>query len=502
MPPPPPPLLSSSTSSEPVMKAPSAPRGVPDSSKAPLKNAPPNAPPLKYQKPSWSGFPNQQFYFEVIKNGVIIEEIMVPEKQFLVIGRLPFCDLEMEHPVGPWSEYIIPYHAVVQFKSNGEAFIYDLNSSHGTRLNKNKIPPGVHVSLKPGDQLRFGESTRLYLFQTKEEIDREEEERELVQQKIRQQKRLGQDEPEEEQNDFDWGMKEDAVEEEDGFMDDNFRQKVDENAYYRSDPKKALRNYLEGRGYAYEVELEESGPGHARVYTARIRLPLESAIGPVYGEATTGKKKDAEREAALDACIKLDSRGMLRTEQMGSSSSSNATGRSSRRNDDDDDDDDFYDRTVKKKRNVKKESQQVDSHETLLVKHSRLKKEIEELESKIKAVDAMEAERKRVEQENDLDAYMALLEKSKGDSKGKLLQDLAVLRKEENRLLKLIELTKPIDYAAKLGGASSNPPKPSHTSDSIAPKRQLSPAHEGESRDTPLPEKRARVIGPSLPPPQ
>ncbi|KAF9969976.1 Kanadaptin [Modicella reniformis] len=63
------------------------------------KSVSPNAPPLKYQKPAWSGYPNQQFYFEVIKNGIIVEKIKAPLKEFLTIGRLPMCDLEMAHPV-------------------------------------------------------------------------------------------------------------------------------------------------------------------------------------------------------------------------------------------------------------------------------------------------------------------------------------------------------------------------------------------------------------------
>jgi hypothetical protein len=89
------------------------------------------------------------------------------------------------------------------------------------------------------------------------------------------------------------------------------RRQVDPDASYRKDPKKALRHYLESKGYSCEFEVEESGPGHAREYTARIRLPIETSMGPVYGEATTGRRRDAEREAALDACIQLDSRGML-----------------------------------------------------------------------------------------------------------------------------------------------------------------------------------------------
>lgn len=110
------------------------------------------------------------------------------------------------------------------------------------------------------------------------------------------------------------GMQEDAEHDDDmddALMDGSVRRPVDPDAYYRKDPKKALRNYLESKGYSCEFELEEEGPGHAREYTARIRLPIETSMGPVYGQATTGKKRDAEREAALDACIQLDSRGML-----------------------------------------------------------------------------------------------------------------------------------------------------------------------------------------------
>lgn len=205
----------------------------------------PNAPPLKYQKPSWSGYPNQQFSFEVIKNGVVVDRIEAPEKEFMVVGRLPMCDLEMEHPVSVafffvrinWRGLVTKtrvsnlkliiffffvftalkkktiqslsrYHAVVQFKSNGECFIYDLNSSHGTKLNKTKIPPGVHVPLKPGDQLRFGESTRIYLFQTDQTLDQEEEERKMVEAMIEKQNRARsqsrQDDEEEEDVRFGW----------------------------------------------------------------------------------------------------------------------------------------------------------------------------------------------------------------------------------------------------------------------------------------------------------
>ncbi|KAF9359820.1 Kanadaptin [Mortierella sp. AD094] len=500
MAPPPPPLFSKDNEAPSKDGSAQERRSVqaPKDTKQPVANAPP----LKYQKPAWSGYPNQQFYFEVIKNGIVVEKIKAPEKEFLVIGRLPMCDLEMEHPS------LSRYHAVVQFKSNGECFIYDLNSSHGTKLNKNKIPPGMHVSLKPGDQLRFGESTRIYLFQTEEAVDQEEEERKMVaamierQNKSRAQQR--EQEGEDEEQEFNWGIPEDAVDEDDmdeEMMDGSVRKAVDPDAYYRKDPKKALRNYLESRGYSCEFEVEEDGPGHAREYTARIRLPIETAMGPVYGQAVSGRRKDAEREAALDACIQLDSRGMLATKSSGEGPSQAKSKKMEQS--DDDDDDDFYDRTVKKKSSVAKKEQKADTHESLLEKHKLLQVDMAALEVKIEEYDANAEKRKQLEASGDIDAYIAFLEKSGGDSKAKMQQNLMAMKKEERRLKQLIEYTKPMDIMAKIGtNASTTTPVKSNSSSAVDASSSGNGKRHIESDPTVVDEvKKPRILGPSLPPP-
>jgi hypothetical protein len=42
-------------------------------------------------------------------------------------------------------------HAVLQFRgSDGAAFVLDPGSTHGTHLNKKRLPPGQHVSLRWG----------------------------------------------------------------------------------------------------------------------------------------------------------------------------------------------------------------------------------------------------------------------------------------------------------------------------------------------------------------
>ena len=55
------------------------------------------------------------------------------DKSFLVLGRLPVCDIELEH------QSVSRYHAVIQFSRVNEEVetqLFDLGSSHGTFLNK------------------------------------------------------------------------------------------------------------------------------------------------------------------------------------------------------------------------------------------------------------------------------------------------------------------------------------------------------------------------------
>ena len=91
------------------------------------------------------------------------------QQGYFVVGRLPQCDIALEHPS------ISRYHAVLQYRGqSGEVgevgeetgfYIYDLSSTHGTFVNKNKIPPKTYIRLKVGHVLKFGVSTRLFILQ-------------------------------------------------------------------------------------------------------------------------------------------------------------------------------------------------------------------------------------------------------------------------------------------------------------------------------------------------
>lgn len=139
-----------------------------------------DTPTLPYNEPHWSGAPLEPFTLSVIKHGTVIQEINVSMKAFHVFGKLPTCDVALEHPS------ISRHHAILQYRpSNAETsshaadhhtlfstnpkesgfYIYDLGSTHGTYLNKTKIQPRCYYRLRVGQMVRFGGSSRLFVLE-------------------------------------------------------------------------------------------------------------------------------------------------------------------------------------------------------------------------------------------------------------------------------------------------------------------------------------------------
>jgi pSer/pThr/pTyr-binding forkhead associated (FHA) protein len=118
-----------------------------------------------YSPPSWSAEPEHPYAFEVIKNGACVDNIALDEKPFLLVGRnRDICQLVMEHPS------ISRHHAVIQHRGGGKIYIFEMGSTHGTFVNKNKVPPKEHLQLHIGDVIRFGQSSRLHILQGPEEL--------------------------------------------------------------------------------------------------------------------------------------------------------------------------------------------------------------------------------------------------------------------------------------------------------------------------------------------
>ncbi len=125
---------------------------------------------IHYKAPSWSAICTENYYFDVLKGGVMKDSIDLSTKDFYIFGRLEECDVTMEHPS------VSRFHAVVVYrgKSNNESsekgngfYIMDLGSTHGTFLNKKPLDPKVYYRLRVGYVVKFGGSTRLYILQAR-----------------------------------------------------------------------------------------------------------------------------------------------------------------------------------------------------------------------------------------------------------------------------------------------------------------------------------------------
>lgn len=121
--------------------------------------------PIPYKEPSWGGTCKEKYLFEIVKSGTVINKLDLSTKSYFIFGRLPSCDVPMEHPS------LSRHHAVVQYctkKSEQQDigwYLYDLDSTHGTWLNKNKIKSRIFYRLRVGHIIKFGGSSRLHVLQ-------------------------------------------------------------------------------------------------------------------------------------------------------------------------------------------------------------------------------------------------------------------------------------------------------------------------------------------------
>ncbi|CAG8536218.1 2112_t:CDS:10 [Paraglomus brasilianum] len=376
----------------------------------PSSQSHPVAPPLNYEEPDWSDLPQDSYSMEVIKGGIILENVDLPKKKYITFGRLPICDIQMENPV----------------------YLYDLDSAHGTKVNKQRLRPRNYVELRVGDQIKFGESTRTYILQGPEPAPAVQEPEKKIETSA---PRGYLPKSAIESTGVTWGFGEDA-EEDDSESTEQLTSpwQRDETAYYYKDPKKALRNWLENRGFPLEFEYEEEGPIHQRNFTARVRLAdVEDSYGQLYGIGTSTKKREAERIAAVDACEKLDKYGILRS------------GR----------DADAAKKTKKRKEHKPRVVQpRVETYESLTRQHEELAIKLKEARRKLSRLTvAASSKSADIAGEMDLDSYMAQIDEDINDeSKAKLEAELEDLLKQDRSLLRLIELAKPMDFFTNTSG--------------------------------------------------
>ena len=119
-----------------------------------------------YTAPEWNVATSKPGYLEVLKEGKMIEKIGIDAgSTFVSFGRLPDNTVPLEH------DSISRKHAVLWFGPNNTSFLFDLDSTHGTFLNKKALPPQKYVKITSGnDLIQFGASSRLFMLFLEEDI--------------------------------------------------------------------------------------------------------------------------------------------------------------------------------------------------------------------------------------------------------------------------------------------------------------------------------------------
>uniref|UniRef100_UPI00358E3F2F kanadaptin n=1 Tax=Myxine glutinosa TaxID=7769 RepID=UPI00358E3F2F len=455
---------------------PVAPESGDDNNEGKGGKTPTPPPPLPYREPSWSSVPNKQYSLEIIKEGAIIGYKKLEGHSLKIVGRLACCDIQMDHPS------VSRYHAVLQFgqideQGSGWA-VYDLQSTHGTFVNKERLPGRSYRRLRVGHTLRVGASSRMLVLQgpeTDEEVECELSVTELKalgrkrKEKLEslEQKMLGEDQNEEEEGPVNiakssqdenatcnWGM-DDYNPDEDGEEE----EQCDENpfavgfheekeAYYVKDPKKALREFFEREGMDLEYDVEEKGPAS---WLCKVRLQMENSNGHelVAEAAGTGRKKEVVVQCALEACRMLDANGLLRQEAGGRK-------RKERNWEEadfyDSDEDTFLDRTgavehkrLQRMRKAGKVHEKTDTYDSLIQKLKDVDEELCSTEEQLKLSKKAPS---TAGSDDSLEAYMSEIRSgtvavADGVARRKLRLRSFELKKERQRLARLVEIARP-----------------------------------------------------------
>lgn len=96
---------------------------------------------------------------DVLKSGLWVERhpLVGPKKQWMLGRAAGQVDIPLQH------ESISRQHATVISQAD-QLFVADMGSAHGTLLDGRRLLTNTLVQLQSGAQLRFGASTRLYVF--------------------------------------------------------------------------------------------------------------------------------------------------------------------------------------------------------------------------------------------------------------------------------------------------------------------------------------------------
>ncbi|CAM9842273.1 unnamed protein product, partial [Heterosigma akashiwo] len=199
-----------------------------------------------FRPPAWATEPRFECRFDVLRGGVMLDPLLLDAAAALTVGRAGAgADLELGHPSTS------RLHAAIVHGAQG-VFLVDLGSTHGTCIGKRRVPPREYVPLRTGDVVKFGQSTRLHVFEGPEELRPQEDEPEALREKRaavnakraarerrREEERRRGAEQAARRGEVSWGFGEDAVDSDDEEGPEGEEDEEDLPDYLKNDPHRA-----------------------------------------------------------------------------------------------------------------------------------------------------------------------------------------------------------------------------------------------------------------------
>ncbi|KAI3991827.1 hypothetical protein MKX01_038225 [Papaver californicum] len=411
----------------------------------PTKSSEPVNVAVPYTIPPWSAPPRHPFFIEVLKDGSIIDQFDVSTKGAYMFGRVDLCDFVLDHPT------ISRFHAVLQFKQSGDAYLYDLASTHGTSINKNQVKIKTYTDLHVGDVVRFGLSSRLYIFQGPSElmppesdfnkirsakIREEAQDREASLRRAKLEASLA--------DGISWGLSEDVIEEAEEVTEEITWQTYKGQLTERQEKtrEKIIKRTEKIANMKKEIDA--------------IRSKDISQGGLTQGQQTQIARNEQRMSQILEELESLEETLNESIQESLGARGGKRLGKNKGAIEDEDeassDDDDFYDRTKKKPIQRAGESTSVETAGTLLDKKDAIVSEIESktsllLSEKNKVIPEVE---RTLENGDALDAYMTGLSSQLVlDTTTQLQAEISSLQTELDRILYLLKIADPTGEASK-----------------------------------------------------
>lgn len=441
-------ISSTTTAAKPSMAPPPPTNPIPtppetSTEQEKIKSKDPSVP---YTIPEWSGPPCHKFSLEILKDGSIIDQFEVCEKGAYMFGRVELCDFILEHPT------ISRFHAVLQFKRNGDAYLYDLGSTHGTFVNNSQVEKGVYVALHVGDVIRFGHSSRLYIFQGPPDLMPPEADR-----KIRRNAKIRQEMQDQEASlqrarleasladGISWGMGEDAIQEVEDDCDEvtwqTYKGQLTEKQEKTRD----------------KVIKRTEKIAHMKKEIDAIRAKDIAQGGLTQGQQTQIARNEQRMTQIMEELENLEEtlNESIR-ESIGARSGRISRGKGKGTAEDGEDfssdDDEFYDRTKKPSVQKAGENLSVETADTLLDKRDAIMKQMEDKKEVLLIEKNKMAPETAVENGagDALDTYMSGLSSQLVlDKTMQLEKELSSLQSELDRTLFLLKIADPSGDAAR-----------------------------------------------------